>query len=130
MLDHLGLTRAFGVFSLIISLGFLFNLRHYEAMAKKMVGEPSGFIMGGVLPLLIGVLIIHFSYEVQFAWTMTLNVIGWVLFLIAVFRICFVNFWIKIMKRYIDFVPILFALFGLIFGILLCYSGFIMPLYH
>lgn len=130
MIDYLGLTQALGLISLVISLGFLFNLRHYEAMAKKMVGEPSGFIMGGILPVLIGGIIIHLSHETMHGWAITLTVVGWVLFLIGVFRIWFVRLWVKVIKDYIDFVPVLFALFGLIFAVLLCYAGYIMPLYH
>ena len=130
MIDYLGLTRAFGIISLVISLGFLFNLRHYEGMAKKMVGEPSGFIMGGIFPVLVGGIITQLSHDTMHGWAIALTVIGWVLFMVGVFRIWFVEIWIKLLKKYIDFVPVLFALFGLIFAIMLLFVGYIMPLYH
>ncbi len=128
-MDYISLTRAFGITTLIISLGFLFHLKHYEAMAKKMVGEPSGFIMGGILPVLVGSLVIQFPHTSYHGWS-TLDLIGWILFLVGIFRIWFVHLWIKIIKQNITLVPILFAVFGLIFGCLLCYSGFVAPMYH
>jgi hypothetical protein len=128
-MNHIYLTQAFSITSLILSMGFLFHLKHYEQMAKKMVGEPSGFILGGVLPLLVGSLIIFFPYEHNHHWN-ALYIIGWILFLVAVFRIWFVHYWIKILKDNMTFIPILFSLFGLILGMLLFYSGFIAPLYR
>ncbi len=128
-MDYIQLTRAFGITTLILSLGFLFNLRHYELMARKMVGGPSGFIVGGVLPVLIGSLVIHFPHPGLQGWSMTLTLIGWILFLVGVFRIWFVHWWVKIITANMTFVPVLFALLGLIFGLLLCYAGYVVPLY-
>lgn len=85
-MDYIELTRAFGITSLTISIGFLLHLKHYEQMARKMVGEPSGFILGGVLPILVGSLIINFPHESIHGWS-TLAIIGWILFLVGVFRI-------------------------------------------
>ncbi len=128
-MEYIEVTRAFGVTSLIISLGFLFNLRHYEGMARKMVNEPSGFIMGGILPVLVGSFVINFPHNSFHGWS-ALNIIGWILFLVGGFRIWFVHYWCIIINKYITFIPVLFALFGLIFGLLLCYFGFIAPMYH
>ena len=128
-MGYIELTRAFGITTLIISIGFLFHLKHYETMARHMVGEPSGFILGGVIPVLVGSLVINFPHESFHGWS-ALSIIGWILFLVGVFRIWFVHLWIKIIKDNITFVPVLFAIFGLVFGLLLCYAGFIAPLYH
>ena len=127
-MDYIAVTRAFGITTLIISLGFLFHLRHYERMAREMVGHASGFIMGGVLPVLVGSIIINFPADYIQGWP-TLTVIGWVLFLVGIFRIWFVHWWAEIIKENMAFVPVLFAVFGMILGCLLCYSGFIAPLY-
>ena len=129
-MDYLDLTRAFGVASLIMSIGFLFHLHHYEVMARKMVGEPAGFILGGVIPVLVGSLLLNFPHSLDHHWSSVLTVISWIIFLVGVFRIWFVHLWIKIISQNIKFVPVLFAVFGLIFGLLLCYAGFIAPLYR
>lgn len=128
-MEYIQLTRAFGVATLVLSIGFLFNLKHYEEMARKMVGEPSGFILGGVLPILFGSLVIYFPHVSHHGWS-ALNIIGWILFLVGIFRVCFVQTWIKVLKQNMAFVPVLFAVFGLIFGCLLCYAGYISPWYH
>ena len=128
-MDYIEVVRALGITSVIISLGFLFHLKHYEKMARHMVGEPSGFIMGGVLPVLVGSFVLNFPHESIHGWSV-LTFVGWILLLIGIFRVWFVHLWIKLIKKNITFVPVLFAVFGLIFGCLLCYVGFLTPLYH
>ena len=128
-MDYTSITRAFGVITLVLSFGFLFHLKHYREMAKQMVGSPSGFIFAGVIPLLFGCFLIHSPSSAIVGWNHVLYVIGWIMFLVGVFRIWFVHLWVKIIKDYITFVPVLFALIGLIFGLLLCYAGYIAPLY-
>ena len=75
-MDYINLTRAFAVTTMIISIGFLFHLKHYEQMARKMLGGPSGFILGGVLPVLVGSLVLHFPHPGAKGWQLTLPVIG------------------------------------------------------
>ena len=128
-MDYINLTRAFAVTTMIISIGFLFHLKHYEQMARKMLGGPSGFILGGVLPVLVGSLVLHFPHPGAKGWQLTLPVIGAILFLVGVFRIWFVHLWVKIISDNMSFVPVLFAVFGLIFGCLLIFAGYIVPLY-
>lgn len=128
-MDYMEVTRAFGVITLVLSLGFLFHLRHYEKMAKKMVGEPSGFILAGVIPLLVGCFTIFYPLGSYGGWSFVLRIIGWIMFLVGVFRILFVHHWISFVNTYIKYIPVLYALAGLIFGLLLCFVGFLRPLY-
>ena len=126
-MDYIELTRAFSWFCWVLAFGFLFNMSHYEGMARKMVTGPSGFIMGGILPSLVGAIIIHYPHISVHSFS-ALKICGWVLFLIGVIRMLFVRQWIGLMEQNIKIVPILFAVFGLIFGCLLTYSGYIAPL--
>lgn len=128
-MDYIAVTRAFGVATLVISIGFLFHLSHYERMAREMVGHPTGFILGGVIPVLVGSIIINFPNSYIQGWPV-LTLIGWALFLVGVFRIWCVHLWIKVIKSNMTLVPVLFAVFGLILGCLLCYAGFVVPLYR
>lgn len=128
-MDYISLTRAFALTTLVISIGFLIHLNHYERMARKMVGEPAGFILGGVIPVLVGSLVIYFPHESTHIWS-PLTIVGWILFAVGLFRIWFVHHWIKIIQDNITFVPVLFAVFGLILGCILAYAGFIAPLYY
>ena len=127
-MDYISVTKAFGVTTLVVSLGFLFHLSHYERMAREMIGHPSGFILGGVLPVLVGSIVINFPDSYIQGWPI-LTYIGWVLFAVGVLRIWCIHWWINILKTNMTFVPVLFAVFGLIFGCLLCYAGFVVPLY-
>ena len=85
-MEYIAITKALGLFILIVSIGFLFHLSHYERMAKEMVGHPSGFILGGILPTLVGSLIINIPTEDIQGWPV-LTIIGWIFFLVGVFRI-------------------------------------------
>ena len=129
-MHHIAVTKAFGIINLIISLGFLFNLRHYEHMARKMATGPDGFILGGILPVLVSTLLLSYHNIWQLNWDITLTITGWILLIVGIFRIWFVYTWTKLIRRYIRVVPVLFAVFGLIFGLMLCYAGFVAPLYH
>jgi hypothetical protein len=129
-MELIAITRAFGIINLIISIGFLYHLRHYEEMARKMVCGPDGFILGGVLPVLVSTPILCLHQDWSFDWGTPLTVASWILLLVGVFRICCVHWWTRIITHYIHVVPILFAVFGLIFGLMLCYAGFIAPMYH
>ena len=124
------ITRAFGLTTLIFSIGFLFHLHHYEKMARKMVGEPTGFILGGVLPVLVGSLVINYDFGEALGWSSALLIVGWILFLVGVFRVLCVHWWVRIINRHIKYVPVMFAVLGLIFGLLLCFAGYIAPLYR
>ena len=52
--------RWFGLVSLILSLGILCNLEDARDMAKHMIKSDSGYIMGGVLPIIFGSLSLMF----------------------------------------------------------------------
>ncbi|MBV9576843.1 MAG: hypothetical protein JO149_09490, partial [Gammaproteobacteria bacterium] len=60
MMDYIVFARWFGLVSLFLSLGILFNLEDAREMAKNMVKSETGYIMGGVLPVIFGSLSILF----------------------------------------------------------------------
>ena len=125
--EHIIYARVFGLFCLILSFGILGNLGHAKKMANEMIHDATGYIMGGVLPLIISswLLITHNSWT--FGWPLVITMIAWVLLGLAILRLWFVKSWLHLMERYYDKLPILFALFGLIFGMLMCYVGFVSP---
>ena len=126
-MDYLALTKAFGIMSLIFSLGFLFHLRHYERMAREMIGHPAGFILGGILPVFVGCMIVNIPTDMIQGWPI-LTIMGWILLLVGILRVWCVHWWVEVMKQNTALVPVLFAIFGLIFGCLLCYAGFVLPM--
>ena len=123
-MSYILFARWFGLISIILSLGILFNLEDAREMAKHMVDAESGYIMGGVLPIIFGSLALiqhngHYS-----DWRFVVTLIGIFMVLIGIFRVIFVRWWKKIIHRHLDNVPYLFSLFGLMLGVLLLYVGF------
>ena len=126
--DYVFYARVFGVVSLILSCGILFNLGHARHMAKAMVNSPSGYVFCGVLPTIFGswvVIHIYSGPDVHSTWPTAVLVIGWLMLLTGIVRTCLPGFWARTAERFIGIVPVLFALFGLIFGLLLSYVGFV-----
>lgn len=116
--------QLFGVVSLILALGILFNLDNARQMAMRVTDSVSGYILGGVLPLVFGTWVVTQHSHWLLAWPTVVTVIGWAMLLAGLMRVWFVKTWRNIMKAYNDKLPVLFSLFGLIFGLLLSYVGF------
>ena len=117
--------RWFGLVSVILSLGILFNLENARDMAKHMVKSDSGYIMGGVLPTIFGSLSLMFFNSFKLGWTLIITLIGTTMLLIGIFRVIFVKQWKALLSQYIQEIPFLFSLFGLMFGVILLYVGFV-----
>jgi len=117
--------RWFGLVSVILSLGILFNLEDARDMAKHMVKSDSGYIMGGVLPTIFGSLSLMFASSFELGWTLIITVIGTIMVLVGIFRVIFVKQWKALLSQHIQEIPFLFSLFGLMFGVILLYIGFI-----
>ena len=116
----------FGVISAILALGILSNLDDAKNMAKNMIKTETGYIMGGVLPIIFGSLamieadILHTIDYRQ----LIIAMIGLTMLLAGAYRVLFVNHWQKLLHRHLDQIPSLFSLFGLMFAVLLLYVGF------
>lgn len=117
--------RWFGLVSVILSLGILFNLEDARDMAKHMVKSDSGYIMGGVLPTIFGSWSLMFANSFEFGWHLIVTLIGTSMVLIGIFRVIFVKQWKALLSKYIQEIPFLFSLFGLMFGVILLYVGYI-----
>ena len=118
----------FGIISTLLALGVLFNLDDAKKMAKNMIHEESGYIMGGVLPIIFGSLSFMHHNIFTLNRQLVVTLIGLAVLLVGSFRVLFVAHWRKIMQKHLDQVPALFSLFGLMFGLLLLYVGFIAPM--
>jgi hypothetical protein len=125
MMTYIIFARWFGLVSVILSLGILFNLEDARDMAKHMVKSDSGYIMGGVLPTIFGTLSLMFVHGLELGWILIVTLIGSSMLLIGIFRVIFVKQWKALLSQYIEEIPFLFSLFGLMFGVILLYVGFI-----
>lgn len=124
-MDYLVFARWFGLVSVILSFGILFNLEDAAEMAKHMVKSETGYIMGGVLPIIFGGLSLMFSGSFEFGWNLVVTLVGAFMLFAGIFRVVFVERWKTLMTRNIEQIPFLFSLFGLMLGVILLYVGFI-----
>lgn len=122
---YLMFARWFGVVSVILSLGILFNLEDAREMAKNMVKTETGYIMGGVLPVIFGSLSLMFVQSFELSWTLVITLVGGSMLIIGIFRVIFVKQWKELLSEHIEQIPFLFSLFGLMLGVILLYIGFI-----
>lgn len=129
-MNYIVFARWFGLVSVILSLGILFNLEDAKEMAKNMVKSETGYIMGGVLPVIFGSLSLMFSSGFVIGWNMLITLVGLSMLFIGIFRVIFVRQWKMLLSQHIDQIPFLFSLFGLMFGIILLYVGFITPTFE
>lgn len=124
-MNYLMFSRWFGIVSVVLSLGILFNLEDALEMAKGMVKTETGYIMGGVLPVIFGSLALIFLDSFDPGWQLVITIVGSFMLIIGVFRVVFVRQWRALMSRYLELIPFLFSLFGLMLGVILLYVGFI-----
>ncbi|HTM62997.1 MAG TPA: hypothetical protein VL360_00695 [Gammaproteobacteria bacterium] len=124
-MDYILFARWFGLVSVILSLGILFNLEDAQEMAKSMIKTETGYIMGGVLPIIFGSLALLFVTKIDAKWEAVVTIIGSGMLLAGIFRVMLVDQWKAMMKRHLEQIPFLFSLFGLMLGCVLLYIGFL-----
>lgn len=129
-MSYIVFAKWFGVISIVLSLGILFHLEDAKNMAKHMIQNESGYIMGGVLPIIFGSLAFVLNHSFTASWQLVVTLIGLFMMLMGTFRVLFVHKWRNLMQRHLDKIPALFSLFGLLLGLLLLYVGFIAPIVY
>ena len=112
----------------MLSLGVLFNLSDARQMAKQLGHSPAGYLLAGVLPLIFGLWTVMTVNKWAPGWPLVVNLIGWAMVLFSLFRLWFPDAWASYIQKNVDIAPVLFSLFGLMFGLLLSYIGFLAPL--
>jgi uncharacterized membrane protein len=124
-MNYIVFARWFGLVSVLLSLGILFNLEDARKMAQNMVKDESGYIMGGVLPIIFGSLSLMFIGSFDVGWNLVVTAVGAGMVVIGVYRVFFVKHWKELMKQHLEQIPFLFSLFGLMLGVVLLYVGFL-----
>lgn len=124
-MTYLEFARWFGLVSVILSFGILFNLEDAREMAKNLVKSETGYILGGVLPVIFGSLSLTFIDNFQPGWNLLVAVVGSAMLAAGMYRAIFVKQWKALISRHIQEMPFLFSLFGLMLGVILIYVGYI-----
>lgn len=124
-MNYILYAKWFGIISILLALGILFNIENSRKLAAELVDTAAGYIVAGVLPVMFGSLIIIQHNRWAAGWESVVTIIGWFMLIVGVFRIWFVKSWRQLMKQNLDVIPFLFSLFGLALGFLLSYVGFV-----
>jgi len=124
-MDYLVFARWFGIVSVILSFGILFNLEDAKDMAKQMVNTDTGYIMGGVLPVVFGSLSLLFINPIDFNWSLVVTLVGATTLSVGIYRVFFPKQWKNLMAQHLEQLPFLFSLFGLMLGVVLLFVGFL-----
>ena len=127
-MSYILFARWFGLISTILALGILFNPKNAREMAKGMVKTETGYIMGAVLPIIFGSLAFMHHHAFEPGPRLIIDIIGLSMIILGAYRAWFPEHWKKVLGEHIDIVPPMFALFGMMFGVILLYVGFIAPL--
>lgn len=123
-MTYIFFARWFGLISVILSLGILFNLEDAQEMANHMLKSDSGYIMGGVLPIIFGSLLFLHQYTFTPGWELAITFIGIFMLAVGTFRVVFVKYWRHLIGKHLQKIPFLFSLFGLMLGVIMIYIGF------
>jgi hypothetical protein len=115
----------FGIVSTVLALGILFHLNDARKMASEMIEGATGYIMGGVFPLLLGSFLFVHAGSWSVGWPKVVHFVGGFMLLVGLFRVWAVGTWRGLLRAHADTIPVLFSLFGLILGLLLLYIGFV-----
>ena len=124
-MTYLMFARWFGLVSVILAFGILCNLDDAKEMAKNMIKSDTGYIMGGVLPVIFGSLSLLFFNGFSLDWTLVITLVGLAMVSVGIFRVVFVRQWKHLLSQHIEKIPFLFSLFGLMLGVILLYIGFV-----
>ncbi len=130
-MDYIVFARWFGIISIILAFGILINLDDAKQMAARLIESETGYIMGGVLPIIFGsYAFVVLDNAFVLGWQLVLTGISMIMVLAGMYRVFFPNHWRKTLTNQIDNIPPLFSLFGLLFGLLLLYIGYVSPIVH
>ena len=121
------LARFLGIMFVVVNLGILFNRKQFLAFANSLVNTPSSQVFASILPTALGSFLIVTHNQWTGGWPVVLvSVIGWIIFLVGLFRIFFPQTWVSaITKRKDTAFPIVMSCIWLIIGIVLLYLGFV-----
>ncbi len=123
-------SQLMGVILVVMSLGILFNFDNSRELVREMSESATARFISGMFPLFFGswILITACHNYSNYDWGQWVVIAcATLMFVAGIFRLLFVAWWVSILKLYIDKAPIFAGLFGLIFGLLLTYIGFIRP---
>jgi hypothetical protein len=120
------LAKLLGPYFIVITIGVLLNLKHYQKMVENFFDNAALLYLGGVLALFFGILIV-LAHNVWAAnWTVIITIIGWMGLVKGICLIVCPNMMLKMTKKcYQSTVPLAVSVvIFLALGVLLVVKGY------
>lgn len=71
------LAKLIGLFSIVISLGILFNLRNYQKVMEDFIENAALIYLSGIFAFLFGLLVVLFHNVWVMRWPVIITIFGW-----------------------------------------------------
>jgi uncharacterized membrane protein len=120
-------SQILGIILLSMSLGFAIQPQHYQTVFHELMSHAGSKFLSGMIPLITGTLLILTHHTWENAWGIFIGVLCWSIFIKGLMRIVIPKISDRMILKCIDrpeYVRISVAI-GLIFGVALCYHGFL-----
>lgn len=121
------LAKVLGLYLVVFGIAMLLHAKRIKAIINDIDSNPTLLLFSGIIPLILGALLVagHEVWEAN--WRMVITLIGWLAFIKGAIRVTAPQVAIRVDKKFIK-QPInlkICAIVVLLLGIFLCYVGFI-----
>ena len=118
------LAQILGLIFTVMGLGVLCHRAHIEKAIQDMVKHPASQLIFGLVPLILGSVVIVLHNDWREGWSLLVTLVGWLLFFGALFRIWLVDRWVKMMSSCASCAALYGGVIVTLLGVLLLYVGF------
>lgn len=118
------LAKFIGYTFVVISISFICNKKKINTLLNAIENDPGVQFLTGFITLLIGALLIA-NYNVwHWSLYLTVTIIGWLIFISGIFRLCFTKEWVKLIKKQKNQSMYIINIITLLIGLFFLYLGF------
>jgi len=126
MENSIFIARIFGLFYLVMGIGFLYNRKAFQLIMEDFSRNTALLFFSGILALMIGIVII-LSHNVWITdWSLMITIIGWAALIKGIWIIVFPNSVVKFIQVYQKNKRLLIVhpIVALALGVILTFFGF------
>jgi len=120
------LSKAIGIYLIIISIAMFINLPQFESHVNLLIGNAPLMFITGIFTLILGIIAVLIHNIWQWNWRVFITIIVWITLLKGVSLLIYPQFIDKITTLFLQNYIASYIAAGLdfILGVLLCYFGF------
>lgn len=120
------LARVIGIYMVIVSSGFLINLKELTDHVQNMINNPELMFITGFFTLIIGILLVVSHNIWQLNWRLIITIIAWLVLLKGASLVFYPRFLDALSEQFIRNPTVAYVsiVIDLIIGLVLIYFGF------